>query len=362
MYPIFIDGVLSGGLSVVTFVQDAYNFRTELENYERRTKQLLRRINKATGAGYTFDSIVAASAKSLEVKALALKMAGTDAAVLLQSESGTGKELYAQAIHNASGRKSGVFVAINCANFSADMLESELFGYEEGAFTGAKKGGKIGLFEAADQGTLFFDEISEMALPLQAKLLRALQEKRIRKVGGIAELTVDVRIIAACNADLEQYVRDGRFRKDLFYRLNIFPVRIPPLRERTEDIPAMTVVILEELSQKLKRRISITNDAMQVLERHDWPGNVRELRNVLEFSGYLAESSVIDVASLPNLTNANSADDAMTLGERVRVFEKAEISRLLHKYGDDMKGKQKTADILGISLSTLYNKLGDDKV
>lgn len=159
--------------------------------------------------------------------------------MLLESESGTGKELYAQSIHNASPRRDGIFVAINCANFNANMLESELFGYVEGAFTGAKKGGKIGLFEAAAGGTLFLDEISEMDIGLQAKLLRVLQERRFRPVGGIQEVETDVRIVAACNADLSRYVAEGKFRKDLYYRLSTFRICIPPLRQRPEDIPSL---------------------------------------------------------------------------------------------------------------------------
>ena len=182
MYPIFDGAEVVGGLSVVTFWKDAFDFRAELERYEKRSRQVLRRVNKANSAHYTFDSIVAVSPRSAACRELASRLAQTDVTVLLQSESGTGKELYAQAIHNASPRSAGVFVAINCANFNANMLESELFGYTEGAFTGAKRGGKIGLFEAAAGGTLFLDEISEMDVGLQAKLLRALQERRIRPV------------------------------------------------------------------------------------------------------------------------------------------------------------------------------------
>ena len=215
MYPIYQNGLLVGGLSVVTFLEDAYQAREELEAMEARSRQVLRSINRANGARYTFDDIVAVSPAAVQAKELAQKIAATDATVLLASESGTGKELYAQAIHNASPRQEGVFVAINCSNFNAQLLDSELFGYAEGAFTGARKGGKVGLFEAADGGTLFLDEVSEMDISLQAKLLRALQEHRVRPVGAVKETEVDVRVIAACNADLPEYVRSGKFRKDL---------------------------------------------------------------------------------------------------------------------------------------------------
>ena len=358
MYPVVIGGCLAGGLSVVTFVEDAKDFKAELEDYEKRTLQMLRRINKANGARYTFDSIIASSPVSLETKALALKIAATDATVLLQSESGTGKELYAQAIHNASHRSRNVFVAVNCANFSADMLESELFGYEEGAFTGAKKGGKIGLFEAANHGTVFLDEISEMPLELQSKLLRVLQERRLRKIGSVAETDVDVRVIAACNANLTQYIAEGKFRKDLFYRLNVFPVRIPPLRERPEDIGTIAAALIDELSRKRKRRIRITDDAMRALESHSWPGNVRELQNVLEFSSCIADDCVIDLSVLPGHL-VRGSEESRTLAERVRAFERGEITRLLQRHGNSLRGKQTTAAALGISLATLYNKLGE---
>ena len=330
LYPIYRDGVLLGGLSVVTFLDDAYRAREELEAMEARSKQVLHRINKANGARYTFDDIVAESPAGAQAKALAEKLAATDATVLLESESGTGKELYAQAIHNASLRREGVFVAINCANFNPNMLESELFGYVEGAFTGAKKGGKLGLFEAAAGGTLFLDEISEMDLGLQAKLLRVLQERRIRPVGGVKEIDVDVRVIAACNAGLPDYVDQGKFRKDLYYRLNTFPIHIPPLRERTGDIPALAAAILDQLSHKLRRPFTLTDEAVRLLQAHSWPGNVRELRNVLEFSAYLTPSGVITCEAFPaDLRRPAEHDAALPLVQRVRAFEKREIQRLL---------------------------------
>ena len=358
LYPIYRDGVLLGGLSVVTFLDDAYRAREELEAMEARSKQVLHRINKANGARYTFDDIVAESPAGAQTKALAEKIAATDATVLLESESGTGKELYAQAIHNASLRREGVFVAINCANFNSNMLESELFGYVEGAFTGAKKGGKLGLFEAAAGGTLFLDEISEMDLGLQAKLLRVLQERRIRPVGGVKEIDVDVRVIAACNASLPDYVDQGKFRKDLYYRLNTFPIHIPPLRERTGDIPALATAILDQLSHKLRRPFTLTDEAVRLLQAHSWPGNVRELRNVLEFSAYLTPSGVITCEAFPaDLRRPAEHDAALPLVQRVRAFEKREIQRLLARNGTSLEGKKKTAAQLGISLASLYNKL-----
>lgn len=358
LYPIYEGDTLVGGLSVVTFLEDAYQTREELEAVEARSRQVLRSISKANGARYTFDDIVAVTPAVAGVKDLAQRIAVTDATVLLESESGTGKELYAQAIHNASPRRDGVFVAINCSNFNANMLESELFGYAEGAFTGAKRGGKMGLFEAASGGTLFLDEISEMDVGLQAKLLRALQEHTIRPVGGIKEVQVDVRVVAACNADLPAYVAAGKFRKDLYYRLSTFPLHIPPLRERPGDIPTLAQAILEDFSHKLRRPFRLTEDAVACLQAHSWPGNVRELRNVLEFSAYLTPSGVITSESFPtDLRRGAAAQSTLTLAQRTRAFEKQVILDLLEHNGPSLEGKKKTARELGISLATLYNKL-----
>lgn len=359
MYPIYENGILTGGISVVTFLDDAYRAKDELEAVEAKTKQVLRRINKANGARYTFDDIVAVSPSALAVKELAQRVATTDATVLLASESGTGKELYAQAIHNASPRSSGAFIGINCANFTANMLESELFGYVDGAFTGAKRGGKMGLFEAAAGGTIFLDEISEMDVSIQAKLLRVLQERRFRPVGGIKELDADIRVIAACNANLPEYVAQGKFRKDLFYRLNTFALHIPPLRDRLGDIPMLAHFVLDELSHRLHRTITITDDAIECLMAHDWPGNVRELRSALEFSAYLSPSGVISRDFLPDELVRRHVDIGLTLAQRTREFEKREIRLLLDKNGYNLEGKKKTAAQLGISLASLYNKLNN---
>lgn len=359
MYPIFTNGAITGGISVVTFIRDAYDFRTELETYEKRSRQLLQRVNKANSARYTFDSIVAVGENVQAVKAFAQKAAATDAPVLLASESGTGKELYAQAIHNASLRRGDVFVAINCANFNANTLESELFGYVEGAFTGAKRGGKMGLFEAANGGTLFLDEVSELDIGLQAKLLRAIQERRFRPVGGVHEIETDVRIISASNADLQGYIEHNRFRRDLFYRLSTFQIHIPPLRERRGDIPVLARTILSDLAVKLKRRAEISPEALICLMEHNWPGNVRELRNVLEASVYLSADGFITPDSLPeHILRRSEGEQRLTLNQRVRAFEHAEIQKLLQRYGDTLEGKKRAAAELGISLATLYNKLG----
>ncbi len=246
---------------------------------------------------------------------------------------------------------------MNCANFNSNILEAELFGYADGAFTGAKKGGNIGLFEAAVGGTIFLDEISEMEMPLQAKLLRVLQEQRMRPVGSVEERSVDVRVIAACNADLNQYIAEGRFRQDLFYRLNVFPIHIPPLRERREDIEFLTHAFLEAMTKKFRRNISIEEKAMKQLVAYHWPGNVRELRNVLEFVSYLTDDGLILESMLPDSIKGADEGELLTLRRRVRNYEKNEIARLLRLNGSDLNGKRRTAAQLGISLAGLYSKL-----
>jgi transcriptional regulator with PAS, ATPase and Fis domain len=358
MYPIYMGGKIAGGLSVVTFIQQVYQFQGVLEEIKQHSKQILKHISKASNARYTFDDIVAASPLSKQTIALARRAAVTEATIFLRGESGTGKELYAQAIHNASARSSNIFLAINCANFNANTLESELFGYVEGAFTGAKKGGKIGLFEAASRGTLFLDEVSEIDLPLQAKLLRVLQERLLRPLGGVDEKAIDVRLIAACNADIESYVQNGRFRADLYYRLYNFPIRVPTLRERRDDIDKLIAHILDDMSRKMKKSISMADEALYHLQRYSWPGNVRELRNVIEFLSYLTDDGVIREDILPETLKQPIEEKILILSQRVKQFERNEINKLLRINGDNLEGKRKTASQLGISLASLYNKIG----
>ncbi|ABW19346.1 sigma-54 interaction domain-containing protein [Alkaliphilus oremlandii] len=360
MYSVYSKDRVIGGISVVTFFNEAFDFKKQIEQLEKKMETKILRINKANSARYKFESITGVSKSMVDVKNTAMQVAETDMTVLLESETGTGKELFANAIHNFSLRKNEVFIAINCANFRGEILDSELFGYVEGAFTGAKKGGKMGLFEAAHKGTLFLDEISEMDISLQAKLLRALQENIIRPVGSVTDIPVDVRIICASNANLKAYVKEGKFRADLYYRLSVFPIKIPPLRERVEDISVITIDQLKNISKKLKRVIRIDQGAMEVLKKYHWPGNVRELVNVLEFSSFKAKDGLITLECLPeSLYAVEEINTNDKLSERVRAFEKREILKELNKYGADTEGKRKAAKKLGISLASLYNKIGD---
>jgi len=250
---------------------------TEIQRLERKVWQT--NIKKGHVAKYRFKDIVGKSRKMLNCITLARKMAVCDSGILIQGESGTGKELLAQAIHNASRRRDKPFIAFNCAAVSDTLMESELFGYEEGAFTGAKKGGKAGLFEASHMGTIFLDEIGDISPHMQAALLRVLQEKEIVRVGGSNIIPVDVRVLAASNQNLHQMVQDGRFRADLFHRLNIMTLQVPPLRDRKEDIP----VLVEYMLKKRNVRKDIPNDVMALFFSYDWPGNVRELENCVEY-------------------------------------------------------------------------------
>lgn len=299
--PIMVDGKLKGSVAVIHDTSEIRRLTEELD----MAKERLRR----QGAKYTFADIIGQSpAISLAIEQ-ARRVADTSATVLLSGESGTGKELFAHAIHYASRRRYHPLVRVNCLAIADSLLESELFGYVEGAFTGARRGGKRGLFEEADGGTLFLDEIVEMNMNLQAKLLRALQEKEIVRVGDTTPLSVDVRVIAATNRNLEQAVRDGTFRDDLYYRLNMVPIRIPPLRERREDIPLLVRSLIRKFNQEFERNVEDVSDAALVtLETYDWPGNVRELENVVgrAMLNMREGQTVLELEHLPSLVFAHS--------------------------------------------------------
>lgn len=266
----------------------------------QQQKLRLQLLNRGYRAKYSFADIIGESAIIVKTKKIAEKMAATNSPVLITGESGTGKELFAQALHNSSLRKDSPFVAVNCAAIPENLLESELFGYEEGAFTGAKKGGKPGLFEFAHMGTLFLDEIEAMSLNLQSKLLRILQEKEVIRIGGDRVTNVDVRIIATTNEDITELISKGRFRKDLYFRLNVLPLNIPPLRDRGNDI----LVILEKIKQDLNSHFELSDEIKNIFLNYSWEGNIRELRNYIEYLTCIAEDK-ITIDDLPlNLLNS----------------------------------------------------------
>ncbi len=359
MSPILSKGEVVGAISIASSIDDALDLSQTLSRYQSKIAKLEGRMKAIQKARYTIDDMVAQDPRSKEVRKLLLRIAKKDTTILLNGESGTGKEMAAQAIHNASGRADGPFIAVNCASFGVNLLESELFGYEEGSFTGAKKDGKLGLFEAADGGTIFLDEIAEIGAEVQAKLLRTLQEKTVRRIGGIREISVDVRVIAATNKDLETMVSSGSFREDLFYRLSVFPVVLPPLRDRRADIIPLVESFLIQHKNDLKSDIGLSDDAKKMLIAYRWPGNIRELRNTIEFAVNMMENDTITSRNLPVRIQASVDSDAKAerLSDMVRKFEKEEIAKLLNLHGHNLEGKKKVAEILGISLASLYSKI-----
>jgi len=280
--------------------------------------------------------------------------------VLIQGESGTGKELIARAIHGSSARREKCFMDINCAALTESLLEAEIFGYEKGAFTGAANSGKPGLFEVADGGTVFLDEIGEMSLPLQAKLLRVLQERRFKRVGGVEDVEVDIRIVASTNRDLETLVQEGKFRLDLYYRLRVIPILIPPLRERKEDVAPIARHYVEFFSASLfKRTTDLTREAVEALEAYSWPGNVRELRNVIERAVILSAGAPIGPESLL-FSGAPQAADPELEGAAGNLSLAEMEKRLIRKVlGNTSWRKTEAARILGINRTTLHNKIRD---
>jgi transcriptional regulator with PAS, ATPase and Fis domain len=302
-----------------------------------------------------FEGLIGSSPAITNVKKLVQKAALTSSTVLIEGESGTGKELAAQSIHNAS-RPQGPFVAINCGAITRELLQSELFGYEEGAFTGARKGGQPGKFELADGGTIFLDEIGEMPLDMQISLLRCLQEKSVVRVGGTHPRKFNVRIIAATNRCLIDEVKKGTFREDLYYRLNVIKIRMPSLREHFQDIPAITRNVLDDLGQTLNisRPIQVSKEAMECLCRYDWPGNVRELQNCLESAMVYMENDMIDLDCLPVQITVSIPQAFADASGKMQEYERIAITEAIVKNHGNIS---KSARDLGIARSTLYLKM-----
>lgn len=310
-------------------------------------------IYKINGTRYDMDSIIGKSNDMEKLKRLALMAAQTASTILITGPCGTGKELFAQAIHNASSRWYQPFININCAAIPAELAESELFGYEGGAFTGASKHGKPGKFELADKSTIFLDEIGDMPLTLQSKLLRIIQEKEVMRVGGLHPKKIDVRIIAATNQDLQKLYYEGKFRQDLYYRLKVISLSIPPLINHPEDIPILANYFIEIYNKSNNKQIKgISKDAMNFLQSYDWPGNIRELGNLIERAILFCKEKIIRLEDLGiNNSNIESGADIFSLSG----IERDTILKALQATNGN---KSKTAKILGISRSTLYKKLG----
>ncbi len=366
--PIIVKGELRGSVAVIHDITEIKRLTNELD----QAKQIIRKLE----AKYTFDDIIGSHEKIMSAIEKGKIAAQTPATVILRGESGTGKELFAHAIHNASNRKYSQFVRVNCAALSESILESELFGYEEGAFTGAMKGGKIGLFERAHGGTIFLDEIGEIKLSTQAKLLRVLQEKEIVRVGGTKPIPVDVRVIAATNLDLEKAVKEGKFREDLYYRLNVIPIKIPPLREHKSDIYELIIYFMKKFNQEYGRNVTnISKETLDTLMEYDWPGNVRELENFIgraminmKFTesvirkyhlSKLIENEIKGDEQSEEKIESVILNDDRTLQEFIEDVEKKYIEKILMK---NKNNKTKTAKDLNISIRSLYYKLDKYKI
>lgn len=360
--PLMDSGRAVGAYGRVVFkdVGQLYEIVTKLEMLESKVKYYEKELTQLRGARYTIVSIVGSGPAISAAKLEALRASRTDSTVLVFGETGTGKELFAHAIHAASQRRSGPFIKLNCAAVPAELLESELFGYEEGAFTGARRGGKPGKFEMAQGGTLFLDEIGDMPPAMQVKLLRVLQEREVERVGASFPRRVDIRIIAAAGKALEELVNAGSFRADLYYRINVIPIRIPPLRERREDIEAIADSFLTRLSNDTgEPKRTVSPGLLEMLKSHSWPGNVRELQNVLErvaamswgetlLPEYAPEYLLRSVSSLPTSVGLNTLAAARAEAERKTI-----LVALAAAGGN----KTKAASILQIHRVKLYEKM-----
>jgi len=327
----------------------------------RRLSEENIRLKQSLQERYSFKNIIGKSAPMQQIFDLVTQVGPTRSTILIHGESGTGKELVAKALHAASTRSEAPFVAVNCGNIPPDLLESEIFGHVRGAYTGATSS-KKGLFEVADGGTLFLDEVATISMEIQAKLLRVIQEREFRRLGGLENIKVDVRIIAATNVDLQKSVREGTFREDLYYRLNVIALKIPPLRERSEDIPLLVEHFIQKFAEENEREpCTLDPGALKTLLDYDWPGNVRELENVIERAVVLSSGKVITDDLFPKNLTASLTEgalrfpgDGLPLKERVANYEKALILAALEKTDWNQK---KAAQLLAVNATTLSEKL-----
>jgi len=359
--PIKENGQVIAVFGQVTFknIKEVGLLAAKLADLESRVKIYQKELNSLRSTKYSFDSIIGETMLLLQLKKEALQASSTNLSVLVSGESGTGKELFAQSIHNASSRKSQPFIRLNCAAIPRDLLEAELFGYDKGAFTGAKSTGKPGKFELADTGTLFLDEIGDLPLEMQPKLLRVLEEKEFERVGGNRVIHSDFRLIAASNQDLEGMVARGEFRADLYYRLSVVPLHIPPLRERVGDISLLANHILQQIiSESMQPLIEFSQAAETLLKQQTWPGNVRELNNVIERTVAILESDQITPADLPSYLLRGKYKrvnvDNPLLKDAVANTEKKVIMNALKTTAYN---KVRAAELLGIHRTLLYKKI-----
>lgn len=356
--PLVKDGVVIGAMSFQVFeaVDKLFQSIQELQNQLDYYKE---KVKKYSGVRYSLADIIGSSDAAVAIRSAVLRAAGTNSTVLIQGETGTGKELVAHALHMESRRSHHPFVKLNCAAIPQELIESELFGYDEGAFTGARKTGRKGKFEQANKGTLFLDEISQLSMAAQAKLLRVLQEKEIERVGGADSIPVDVRIVAATNESLEELVKRGAFRSDLFFRLNVIPIRLPPLRERKTDIPAFVEKFAEKFGDQAGLgTVAVSPAALELIMKYQWPGNIRELEHAVERAINLCNSGVVGEKHfewlLPKILNQGQTTAGRSIHEAKAATEKEIILNALRT---TLGNKKKAAELLEIARPLLYQKM-----
>jgi len=360
--PLFINGELVGGVSITIIGDLNYMYKLIVEN--NLIRDLMSFENKQCSIAsiyktkYSWSDILGNSVSLETCKKQANLYAKADFPVLITGESGVGKELFAHAIHNESRRRSGPFVKINCAAIPENLIEAELFGYEEGAFTGAAKSGRVGKFELANTGTIFLDEIGAFPLSLQSKLLRILQEKEMERVGSNKLINLDLRVIAATNSDLKEMILQGTFRSDLYYRLNVLPIEIPPLRERPSDIPVLVKSISEEFRKEYGIKRNFPSQVIKTLCSYRWPGNVRELKNVVERMMVISQEENVGMESLPkDILRVHEDEEKTEMGTLKKSVSETERAIIMDALIQNNFNKSKTAKALGIPRMTLYRKL-----
>ena len=357
-FPLMKDGVLIGAMSYQVFeaadelFESIQELRSQLDYYKEKMK-------KYSGVRYSLGDIIGASPAAVSIRAEILKVAGSNATVLIQGETGTGKELVAQALHQESRRSPYPFVKLNCAAIPPELIESELFGYVDGAFTGARKTGKKGKFEQAEKGTLFLDEVSQLSTAAQAKLLRVLQEKEIERVGGAETIPVNVRIVAATNDNLEDMVRQGTFRSDLYYRLNVIPIKVAPLRDRKSDIPLLVKKFMEKYGEQAGLvAVAIDPKALAMLVDYEWPGNIRELEHAIERAINQGNSSLLTLDNFEWLLPKIKGKISLMTGKSIRDAKAATEAEIILNALQTTKGnKKRAAEMLNIARPLLYQKM-----
>lgn len=356
--PFFDDnGQVSHVLTVMRDLTELIKLKDELEEAENKSKRYLDELKSLKNKYRKTEGIIGENIKIKELKELIKYVAKTDATVLITGETGSGKEVFARQIHNESNRKNMPYIKVNCAAIPDSLLESELFGYEKGAFTGAQNKDKLGMFEMANGGTILLDEIGEMPMNLQSKLLRVIQEKELMRVGGTKTIKLDVRIIASTNVNIGELIKSGKFREDLFYRLNVVPIKIPPLRERKDDIPILANGFLERLNIKYDKNKQFEDIALATFQYYDWPGNVRELENAIERLVVINDNPYINSTEIANMVGMDKItlpglESDMPLKKAVDMLEKEMIESALRKYGSTYKA----AKVLGVTQPTVFRK------